>query len=95
MAARGGCPVCGRVMMRKQDGNMAVHHNAETPSRHCEGSGQSALLVRRCGCVSECQGHLRGTDKWWEATIEMMDDMAAGRPIPEKFIVRPPRIVFV
>lgn len=45
---------------------------------------------RKCGCAGECSGHPRGSKEWWEATIEMMDDLAAGTPLPEKFVVRPP-----
>lgn len=54
---------------------------------------ESLMDARRCGCVGECQGHPRGTAEWWEATLEMMDDWIAGRPIPEKFVVRLPKLV--
>lgn len=38
-----------------------------------------------CGCVDECEGHRRGSDEWWAATLYFME-----RGFPEKFTVRLP-----
>jgi hypothetical protein len=58
------CPVCHRPMMVKQDGTMAVHHNAEKPSRYCEGSGQPAVPAKGAKHSESSLGDAKTCGAW-------------------------------